>query len=125
MLFGGGGNDTLRGGAGSDWLQGDAGNDTYLFGRGDGTTNVYNYDTAANRRDILRFTRGIAPGDVTARRLGNHLLLTVKNTGEGADEVITVYHHFLRDGAAGYALNAIEFADGTRWDAARINPSVA
>ena len=92
-LYGGSGNDTLRGGAGRDYLQGDAGNDTYLFGRGDGTTSVDNYDTAANRRDILRFTSGIAPGDVTARRWGNHLALIVKNTGEGADEVITVYHY--------------------------------
>ena len=114
------GNDTLRGGAGRDCLQGDAGNDTYLFGRGDGATSVYKYDAGANRRDILRFTRDIAPGDVTARRSGNHLLLTLKNTGEGADEVITVYHQFYRDSASGYALNAIEFADGTSWDAARI-----
>ena len=85
---------------------------------------MYNYDTGANRRDILRFTSGIAPGDVTARRWGNHLALTVKNTGEGADEVITVYHHFYRDGAGGYALNAIEFADGTSWDVARIKTLV-
>ena len=48
----------------------------------------------------------------------------VKNTGEGADEVITVYFYFYRDGAGGYALNAIEFADGTSWDAARIKTLV-
>ena len=48
----------------------------------------------------------------------------MKNTGEGADEVITVLHHFHRDGAAGYALNGIEFADGTSWDAAKIKTLV-
>ena len=52
------------------------------------------------------------------------MALTVKNTGEGADEVITVYHYFIQDGAGGYALNAIEFADGTNWDVARIKTLV-
>ena len=44
--------------------------------------------------------------------------------GNGADEVITVYFYFYRDGAGGYALNAIEFADGTSWDVARIKTLV-
>ncbi|WP_143735408.1 calcium-binding protein, partial [Microbulbifer mangrovi] len=42
----------------------------------------------------------------------NNLLLTVGTTGE----VITVSNYFLGDGTSGYALDAIEFADGTEWD---------
>ena len=95
------------------------GNETVILSR-----KLASDQPGAIQRDILRFTSGIAPGDVTARRLGNHLTLTVKNTGEGADEVITVYFYFYRDGAGGYALNAIEFADGTSWDMARIKTLV-
>src|SRR5690606_13380112 len=112
-LYGGNGDDTLRGGAGAnDYLSGDAGNDTYLFGLGDGNTMVYNYDTGAGRNDVLQFLEGIDPSDVRATRSSNNLLLTVQSTGE----VITVSSYFHNDGAGGYALNAIEFADGTVWD---------
>ena len=37
-------------------IRGQGDNDTYLFGRGDGNTTVYNYDRGANREDIVRFT---------------------------------------------------------------------
>ena len=127
-LYGDSGNDTLRGGTGSDYLEGGGGNDTYLFSRGDGNTTIKNHDTGANRQDILSFMAGIAPGDVTVRRPAawwqGHLILTVKNTGEGADEVITVRDYFNGDGAGGYALNEIRFADGTSWDIARIKAMV-
>ncbi|NYZ69729.1 calcium-binding protein, partial [Endozoicomonas sp. SM1973] len=111
-LYGGAGNDTLRGGAGTDVLQGDAGNDTYLFAAGDGNTSISNYDIGADRQDILRFMEGIVPSDVVTTRSSDHLKLTLQSTGE----VITVSNYFNKDGNGGYALNAIEFADGTRWD---------
>jgi Ca2+-binding RTX toxin-like protein len=112
-VYGGNGNDTLRGGTGSgDYLSGDAGNDTYLFGIGDGNTTIYNRDTDTERQDVLRFLEGVDPADVVATRSSSNLLLTVQSTGE----VITVQSYFYQDGDGGYALNAIEFADGTRWD---------
>ncbi|AUZ84679.1 calcium-binding protein [Methylophaga nitratireducenticrescens] len=112
-LYGGNGNDTLRGGIGNnDYLSGDTGNDTYLFGLGDGNTTVYNYDTSAGRNDVLRFLEGIDPIDVHATRSSTDLLLTIQSTGE----IITVQSYFHNDGDGGYALNAIEFADGTAWN---------
>ncbi|WP_417544871.1 calcium-binding protein [Marinobacter sp.] len=112
-LYGGAGNDTLRGGAGTnDYLSGDAGSDTYLFDVGDGNTTINNYDTGAERNDVLRFLGGVDPSDVRATRSSDNLLLTVQSTGE----VITVQSYFNDDGTGGYALDAIEFADGTVWD---------
>ncbi len=117
VLYGGAGDDVLRGGAGTnDYLSGDAGNDTYLFGAGDGNTTISNYDASAGRHDVLRFLEGVSSTNVTARRSGNDLLLTIGATGE----VVTVSTYFHQDGAGGYALNAIEFADGTSWDVATV-----
>jgi Ca2+-binding RTX toxin-like protein len=117
VLYGGDGDDVLRGGAGAnDTLSGDAGNDTYLFGAGDGNTTISNYDVSVGRHDVLRFLEGVASTDVTARRSGNDLLLTVSSTGQ----VVTVSTYFYNDGAGGYALDAIEFADGTSWDVATV-----
>jgi Ca2+-binding RTX toxin-like protein len=112
-LYGGAGNDTLRGGAGTnDYLSGDSGNDTYLFDAGDGNTTINNHDTGAGRNDILRFLGSIESSDVKSTRSNSNLLLTVVSTGE----VITVQSYFYDDGAGGYALDTIEFSDGTLWD---------
>ena len=143
-LYGGDGDDTLRGGAGSDSLHGGdgddtlhadsgdslhggAGNDTYLFGAGDGNTRVDNHDTGTGRHDVLRLLEGIASSDVTASRSHglwypnyNDLHLTIGSTGE----VITVSNYFRGDGAGGYALDAIEFADGTSWDVDTVKAKV-
>jgi hypothetical protein len=121
VLYGGAGDDVLRGGAGTnDTLSGDAGNDTYLFGAGDGNTTISNYDAGVGRHDVLRFLEGVSSTDVTARRSGNDLLLTIGATGE----VVTVSTYFYNDGAGGYALDAIEFADGTSWDVATVQALV-
>ena len=112
-LYGGAGNDTLRGGAGhNDYLSGDAGSDIYLFNAGDGDTTISNHDTGSERSDVLRLLDGVDPSDVKATRSSTNLLLTVQGTGE----VITVQSYFNGDATGGYALNAIEFADGTTWD---------
>ena len=111
-LYGGNGDDTLRGGTGAgDYLSGDAGSDTYEFATGDGNTKISNYDTD-NSQDVLRFLAGIVPSDVVAKRSSTHLQLIIQSTGE----VITVQSYFHQDADSAYALNAIEFADGTRWD---------
>jgi Ca2+-binding RTX toxin-like protein len=111
QVYGGAGDDTLRGGAGvNDTLSGDAGNDTYLFGIGDGNTTINNYDTGANRNDVLLFDAGIMPGNVVVSRFGNDLKLAVQSTGE----IITVQNHFVIGNQ--YRLNAVKFADGTSWD---------
>ena len=112
-LYGGSGNDTLNGGTGNgDYLTGGAGNDTYLYASGDGHTTISNYDNDAGRNDVLRFQSGVDVSDVVATRSRTNLLLTLQSTGE----VITVSNYFNSDAAGGYALNAIEFSDGTLWN---------
>lgn len=120
-LYGGSGNDTLSGGSGvNDYLSGGAGNDTYLFRSGDSNTTIHNHDTEEGRNDVLRFSEGIEANDVGATRSGNALVLTVQGTGE----TITVQNYFSGDGAGGYALDAIEFSDGTVWDVEQLKDRV-
>ncbi|WP_293266580.1 calcium-binding protein, partial [Neptunomonas sp.] len=83
-LIGGYGNDILHGGSGiGDFLSGDAGNDTYLFGAGDGSTTVSNYDTAATAVDIAKFEDVLAE-DLWFSRAGNNLQITVAGTEDQA-----------------------------------------
>ena len=123
QLHGGSGDDQLRGGAGYDTLYGDAGNDSYLFDRGDGSTFIYNNDADAGRRDVLRFLAGINPSAVSASRAtdSNDLQLTVQSSDNSSSEVITVVNFFA---GSQYALNAVEFADGTVWNAETIKVQV-
>ncbi|HRB21134.1 MAG TPA: calcium-binding protein, partial [Nitrosomonas sp.] len=59
---------------------------------------------------------GINPVDVVVRRDSNNLLLTIKDTGK----VINVTNHFYEDGGGIYALDTIEFSNGTLWGSAMI-----
>ncbi|PTQ88478.1 Ca2+-binding RTX toxin-like protein [Nitrosomonas nitrosa] len=121
MLFGGAGEDTLRGGTGTnDYLSGDAGSDTYLFATGDGSTTINNYDTATDSYDVLRFLEDVHPDDVTVTRDSHNLYLTLQSTAEK----ITVAHYFYQDATSAYALDAIEFSDGTTWDIATVKQKV-
>ena len=134
-LYGGGGNDILNGGAGQDDIYGDwgddtlrggtgdgdvliggDGSDTYLFGIGDGHTRISNFGQRQGQGDVLRFLEGIVPEDIRLSRQGDDLLLTVISS----QEVITVSRYFFDDGNSDSHLDAIEFADGTRWDVAHV-----
>ncbi|PXW89919.1 hemolysin type calcium-binding protein, partial [Nitrosomonas sp. Nm84] len=119
-LFGGTGNDTLRGGAGVNYLTGDDGSDTYLFSVGDGNTSINNYEASSASPDVLRFMPGINPTDITITRDTGNLFLTLKNTGEK----ITVANYFYRDAATSYVLDAIEFSDGTSWNATALKAMI-
>jgi len=112
-LYGGNGDDTLSGGSGADdVLEGGAGNDIYLFSAGEGNTTISEYDSL-DSYNTLRFDESVLVSDITAARSGNNLLLTLASTGEE----ITVQDHFIDEN---YALDVIEFADGTEWDIATI-----
>ncbi len=108
----GAGNDTLTGGTGNDTLDGGAGSDTYVFNKGDGRDTITSYDTSAGRVDVLQLGEGIAAGDVIARRVGNNLELSFK---ESTDKV-TVTSYFYNEPSFGYHLDAIRFHDGTEWN---------
>lgn len=119
-LDGGAGNDVLDGGAGNDHLSGGTGSDIYLFGPGSGHDVVNNYDTSAGRFDRILLATGVTPEDVTLRRSGSDLLLRLNN-GQDSIRVQTFFH---QDGAGGYQIDRIDFADGTQWDVSTIKQMV-
>ncbi len=121
LLMGGDGDDVLRGGGGeNDHLRGDTGNDTYMYAAEDGNISINNGDTLSSSQDVLRFMAGINPVDVAARRDSNNLLLTIKSTGK----IINVSNYFYEGGGGIYALDGIEFSDGTLWNDAMIKQMV-
>jgi Ca2+-binding RTX toxin-like protein len=119
-LYGGAGNDQLDGGAGNDYLDGGAGNDTYLFGLGSGKDTISAYDNAAGKVDTIQLGAGILAANVTATRDGSALVLAIAGT---SDE-LRVNSYFSGDGAGGYQVEQIRFADGTTWNVATVKTKV-
>lgn len=119
-IYGYGGNDILEGGVGNDFLSGGTGSDVYRFNAGDGQDTIDNYDNSNERVDALEFGEGIAPADVTTRRWGNSLILTLA----GSTDKITVSNYFDSDAAGHYRLDEIRFANGTSWDVQAIKALV-
>lgn len=122
-LYGGGGSNVLRGGDGNDLLQGgpiydggrgddslsgSAQDDVYLFNLGDGRDVIESSYSWVQGEDTIRFGAGIGSGDVRFSREGADLLLTL--TG---GEQIRVERQFVNDGRIDFAVDRIEFADGT------------
>ncbi|MGH7894372.1 MAG: calcium-binding protein, partial [Candidatus Binatia bacterium] len=117
-LYGEPGDDILNGGAGTDYLEGGTGNDTFEFAPGGAQDTIQAFDTGIGTVDRLKLGTGILPSEVLLRRNGSdHLFLTVN----GSTDQITVWQHFTNDS---YALDRIEFADGTVWDAAVMRSKV-
>ena len=114
VLLGAGGNDVLDGGAGNDTLYGGvsgytsgagAGNDIYLFARGYGSDNIYDYDTTAGNRDTIRLL-DLNAADVTIQRVGSAFVLDAN----GSSDELRVMGW---SGGAEYRIERIEFADGS------------
>lgn len=118
---GGTGNDTLIGGSGNEDQYGGGGSDIYVYAVGDGMDNIREYpstETVPTDVDILRFAPGVNPGDITLTRSVYDLLVTHPSSGGR----VTVYNHFYPATSQGdYAIERIEFADGTVWSAAAID----
>jgi len=112
-LYGEQGEDTLDGGAGSDWLEGSYGNDTYVFGRGYGQDVIGDYDSSDGNMDRILMASDLLPSDIIVRRNNNNLELSIN----GTTDQITISGYFSYDY---YKVEAIEFADGTVWDAEQI-----
>jgi Ca2+-binding RTX toxin-like protein len=110
QLYGGDGDDILDGGEGNDLLQAGAGNDIYLFNSGGGQDIISDTQGA----NALRLGLGIAPADIAFSRIGNDLVLNLKDTSDQ----LTI-QNWGNDSSA--RLERIEFADGTVWDAAYVN----
>lgn len=110
LLFGGNGNDSLTGGVGDDTLNGGAGDDSYFFEPGCGHDVIENYDDQAGRLDKIVFGGNIVASDVTVKRSGDDLLLSLAN-----GDSITVQSHFADEGSGAYSINQIQFSDGQIW----------
>ncbi|WP_241151891.1 calcium-binding protein [Pseudomonas viridiflava] len=121
-LSGGNGNDTLDGGAGNDSLEGGKGSDIYIFRKGAGQDTIFNYAynyITTDKLDVVRL-EGLNSGDVSIRRESDDLLIQILQTGE----VLRVSSHFNTDPGYGYAINQVQFADGTVWDEAKITAAL-
>ncbi|HEY0021528.1 MAG TPA: calcium-binding protein, partial [Longimicrobium sp.] len=121
-LYGDAGNDVFDGGAGNDYLSGGSGADLYRFGRGYGAETVYNHDGDAVgvNADTVSFAADVLPADVTVRRSGEDLVLSIAGTTDS----LRVQSYFSQDGASQYAVENIQFADGTVWNVAAVKSMV-
>lgn len=108
-LYGENGNDTLIGGTGNDYLEGGAGNDTYTYNVGDGLDTIYDYQNSSveSRNDKIKFGEGISFEDLTLRREGNNLVITLFND---CTQGIIINEQFYDDNRR---IEFLEFADGT------------
>ncbi|PYD22726.1 calcium-binding protein [Pseudomonas savastanoi pv. glycinea] len=126
-LFGGAGNDTLNGGYGNDSLDGGLGNDSlsggvgsdiYVFRKGAGQDTINNSaynDTTVGKLDVIRF-EGLNAEDISIRRESDDLILQIKETGD----TLRVTSHFSASAISGYAIDQLQFADGTLMDNSQI-----
>ena len=101
---------------------------TYAFGLGDGQDTILDFDfTGEQPTDVLQVRAGVLPGDVTASRVGDNLLLSIN----GTSDQLTVQSHFagvlvrfrfssISTAVDAYRIEQVQFADGTLWDAAAI-----
>lgn len=127
-LSDGAGRDLVMGGPEANVLLGGPGRDIYLFGIGSGKdalqpANLAQF-TLALDRDVLQFLPGVAPEDVTVRRVGDaHSgLSAVAFLINGTEDVFTDRWFAYADiTEAGYrSLEGARFADGTLWNVAMI-----
>ncbi|MCV6547274.1 MAG: hypothetical protein OIF56_08350, partial [Cohaesibacter sp.] len=123
ILVGSDAADTLRGsniadqfdaGKGNDKLYGGASGDIYHYASGDGNDFIDDEGTSSSDKDILKL-KDLNAADIELSRNGNNLLVKIKATGE----IITIDEQFYSS-SRNYGIEAIQFADGTKWDRANI-----
>ncbi|MGQ0598529.1 putative Ig domain-containing protein [Aquabacterium sp.] len=118
-LYGLEGGDTLTGGAGADMMSGGVGSDKYLFYVGDGQDTINDNDStsgSAQASDVLELQDSIAPADLIVRRVGNDLILSVRDT----QDRLTIRNHFVNSGA----IEVIRFSNGTEWRGTDIEAAI-
>lgn len=104
--------ETLAGNGGDDYLEGRGGGDIYRYASGDGSDEIYE-DGSVGDIDVLKLI-DLNPEDVTLSRNGHQLYVVDTTTGKQ----VKVSYQFYSDER--YAIEQIQFADGTTWDRARI-----
>ncbi len=115
-VYGNGGNDTIIGnmedniivgGRGNDILDGGSGgNDTFIYNLGDGFDTISDF-SSSGEQDKIKFGEGISLSDVTFRREGDDLIITLFND---CAQGMVVKNFFY---GTYYKIESLEFADGT------------
>ena len=106
--------DVIHGSQGDDYIRIGAGNDKILYGKGDGYDIVDDSSNSPSEHDTLVLT-DLNSSDIQLSRVGGHLVLTVKETGEYVDFV-----NFFPGNAGVWSTTApnideIKFANGESW----------
>ncbi|MBK8918190.1 MAG: hypothetical protein IPM73_09120 [Betaproteobacteria bacterium] len=112
------GDDVLNGGIGNDAIYGGTGNDIYLFERGFGQDNVYEFDWTLGNTDVIRFLGDISPSEVVITRDANSLYLNI----DGTQDRIAIWDWF--GNAADRRIERVEFTDGTIWNPADLESRI-
>ncbi|ATQ75673.1 hypothetical protein CR152_14910 [Massilia violaceinigra] len=119
FLSGGNGDDTLIPGAGFDHLEPGAGNNMILFGRENGQTVLLSGPLNDTRNTVV-MGADVRPSDVSLAAQGSHQVL-LRIAGSNATLQMDFVPEPLPAGPAQWRLPAqLQFADGTRWDSARL-----
>ncbi|HMN44942.1 MAG TPA: calcium-binding protein, partial [Povalibacter sp.] len=79
-ISGGAGDDVIDGGGGNDLLTGGSGSDTYILRQGSGADTINNFDNEAASTDRLVIDSSISPLDVEFFRIGQSLLVRLRNS---------------------------------------------
>ncbi|MGT2440863.1 calcium-binding protein [Bradyrhizobium betae] len=112
-----GAHDVIRGGKGDDYIRISGGNDTILYSKGDGYDIVHDTLGQVSEHDTFVLA-DLNANDIQLSRVGLHLVLTVKSTGEYVD-----FDNFFPSNSGESQtknIDIIKFADGTSWDRAQI-----
>jgi Ca2+-binding RTX toxin-like protein len=113
-LYGDEGDDILDGGAGNDILEDFDGNNVYIFGRGYDQDVIYNWNEGGFH-NIVRINPDVAPSDVVVEHAdGSYdLVLSISGTNDS----LTLGDFFDPEYGQNSRIDAVEFADGTVWNA--------
>lgn len=122
VLNGTAGNDVIDGLGGNDLINPGAGTDAIVFNLGSGQDTLTT--TRTDRFSEANVVRtGIDPAHVLVTKSSNNLVLSLTRTVTGPDgnpvdqltgDTLTIRNHFLADANA---IDRLEFADGTMWEA--------
>ena len=113
-LYGDDGDDILDGGPGDDFLCGGPGNDTYVWGKGYGYDNIFEFDQSNN---VIRFTKDVSESDLIFFRSGKDLKIQIKSTNDrlriqdwGKDNFYTVEKFVFADGRVLFPADILKVA---------------
>ena len=125
-LYGTDGDDTAFGtnlvdrfheSAGDDILIGGAGDDVYYFGAGSGHDRVIDLDLAPENVDTVILGNEITPANLSVTSSAGLLTLALA----GSDDSLAIQWQ----PQAGYAIERVQFADGTIWDGTMLESQAA